>query len=57
MRYGAVRALIASNAFHHLGVPEWKSRFPDAAIFAPAQAIARVEKQSKLRGSSVRRPG
>ena len=49
-RYGAVRALVASNAFHYLGLPEWKARFPDAAIFAPAQAIARVEKRSHLRG-------
>lgn len=48
--YGAVRALVASNAFHHLGLPAWKARFPDAAVFAPAQAIARVEKQTKLSG-------
>jgi hypothetical protein len=47
-RYGAVRALVASNAFHHLGLPEWKTRFPDAALFAPAQAIARVEKRTGL---------
>ena len=49
-RYGAVRALVASNAFHHLGLPEWKARFPDAAVFAPVQAIARVEKRTGLRG-------
>lgn len=48
--YGAVRALVASNAFHHMGLPEWKAHFPDAALFAPAQSIARVEKQSKLTG-------
>ena len=49
-QYGVVRALVASNAFHHMGLAEWKLRFPDAAIFAPAQSIARVEKHSKLRG-------
>jgi hypothetical protein len=49
-QYGAVRALVASNAFHYLGLPEWKARFADAAIFAPAQSIARVEKHSKLTG-------
>jgi hypothetical protein len=49
-RHGAVRALVASNAFHHLGIPEWKARYPEAVIFAPAQSIARVERQSKLRG-------
>lgn len=49
-RYGVVRALVASNAFHHLGLREWKARFPDAALFAPAQSITRVEKQSRLLG-------
>jgi len=48
--YGTVRALVASNAFHHLGLAEWKARYPDAFIFAPAQSIARVERQTKLRG-------
>ena len=49
-RYGPVRALVASNAFHHMGIADWRTRFPDAAIFAPAQSIARVERQTKLRG-------
>ena len=49
-QYGPVRALIASNAFHHMGIPEWKSRFPHAAVFAPAQSVARVERQTKLHG-------
>jgi len=48
--YGPVRALIASNAFHYMGIPEWKRRFPDAAVFVPAQSIARVEWQTKLHG-------
>ena len=49
-RYGSVRALIASNAFHYLGLAEWKARFPGAALFAPTQSILRVEKRSKLYG-------
>ena len=48
--YAPVRALVASNAFHHLGLPEWKAHFPEAAIFAPSQAIGRVQKRSKLTG-------
>jgi hypothetical protein len=28
--FGSVRALVASNAFHHMGLPAWKARFPDA---------------------------
>ena len=49
-QFGAVRALVASNAFHYLGLREWKARFPGAAMFAPAQSIARVERQSALTG-------
>jgi len=49
-QYGTVRALVASNAFHYLGISEWKSRFPEAALFAPAQAIDRVERRTKLTG-------
>jgi hypothetical protein len=48
--FGAVRALVASNAFHYLGIPEWKARFPDATIFAPAQSIARVQAHAKISG-------
>src|SRR5262249_52126848 len=48
--YGKIVALVASNAFHHMGLRDWKARFPDAAVFAPAQSVARVEKQSKLSG-------
>jgi hypothetical protein len=48
-RYGEVRALVAPNAFHHLGLPAWKARWPGAEVFAPAQAVARVQKHSKLR--------
>jgi hypothetical protein len=46
--FGPVKALVASNAFHHMGLPAWKKRFPDAKVFAPAQAVARVTKQSGL---------
>lgn len=49
-RYGPVTALVASNAFHYLGVAEWKKRFPDAAVYAPLQSIARVERKTKLTG-------
>jgi hypothetical protein len=46
--YGPVRALVASNSFHHMGIPEWKARFPEAAVFAPAQSVARVRKKTCL---------
>jgi len=47
-RFGNVCALVASNAFHHLGIREWKARFPNAPVFAPAQSIARVKRQTGL---------
>lgn len=49
-KHGKVRALVASNGFHHLGLPAWKKRYPDAPVFAPAQSVARVEKHSKIQG-------
>jgi hypothetical protein len=48
--HGKIRALVASNAFHYLGLPAWKARYPDAKVFAPAQSIARVEKRSRIAG-------
>jgi hypothetical protein len=45
-----VKALVASNAFHHLGLPAWKARFPSAGVFAPAQSIKRVTAKSGLSG-------
>ncbi|MBK7662563.1 MAG: hypothetical protein IPJ21_03255 [Sterolibacteriaceae bacterium] len=48
-RFGAVRALVATNAFHHMGLAKWKARCPAAELFAPAQSIARVERQTGLR--------
>jgi len=47
-RYGPVKALVASNAFHYLGLPEWKRRHPDAVLYAPAQSIARVRRKTGL---------
>jgi hypothetical protein len=47
---GRVRALIAPNAFHLMGLKAWKERYPDVPIFAPTQSIARLEKQSKVKG-------
>jgi hypothetical protein len=47
---GSVRALLAPNAFHHLGLPAWKARFPDAPVFAPAQSIGRVAAKTGLTG-------
>ena len=47
-KYGCVLALVASNAFHHMGIPEWKLHFPGARVFAPAQSVPRVKKKTHL---------
>jgi glyoxylase-like metal-dependent hydrolase (beta-lactamase superfamily II) len=41
-----VRALVATNAFHTLGLAPWKARFPGAAVFAPPQSLQRVTRVS-----------
>ncbi len=45
---GRVRALVAPNGLHYMGMAAWKARFPDAAIFAPADAVVRVAKKTRL---------
>jgi len=42
---GTVRALIASNTFHHLGQRAWRERFPDAESYAPPRAVATLAKK------------
>jgi hypothetical protein len=46
--YGTVAALVAPNAFHHMGLVEWKKRFPQAPVFAPVQAVARVSRKTHI---------
>jgi len=43
--FGKVVALVASNAYHWLGQPSWRKRFPEARTFAPAQGIKRLSKK------------
>jgi hypothetical protein len=45
---GPVRVLLAPNSFHHLGLPEYRERFPEAALVASADAAARVSKKTGL---------
>src|SRR6188508_2535070 len=44
-KHGRPVALVATNGFHHLGLPEWKKRYPDAKLFAPAASAARIAKK------------
>jgi glyoxylase-like metal-dependent hydrolase (beta-lactamase superfamily II) len=44
-RWGGVGAIVATNGFHHLGVPTWKAAFPQARVYAPREAHARLRKK------------
>ncbi len=44
-RRGGVGAIIATNGFHHMGVPSWRAAFPKARVFAPLVAHPRLRKR------------
>ncbi|MCA9563367.1 MAG: hypothetical protein KC561_07750 [Myxococcales bacterium] len=44
--YGKVGAVVANNGFHHLGLPSWKDRFPEARFFAEDTAARRIKKKN-----------
>ncbi len=43
---GDVSALVAPNAYHHLGQAAWRARWPKAVSYAPEGALARLAKKS-----------
>jgi hypothetical protein len=43
---GTVSALIAPNAYHHLGQQAWRLHFPGATSYAPAGALPRLSRKS-----------
>lgn len=44
--HGEVTALVANNAYHHLGQAPWRARFPNAVSYAPSGALASLEKKN-----------
>ncbi len=44
---GPVTALVSPGPFHHLGLPGWKARYPDARLFATTGGLARIPGQHK----------
>ncbi len=44
---GGVSALVAPNAYHHLGQGVWRLRFPEAVSYAPEGAFARLHNKSQ----------
>lgn len=45
-KLGPVSALLAPNGFHHMGQAAWRKHFPNAASYAPEDAIKRVSGKS-----------
>lgn len=48
--FGEVGAVIAPNGFHHLGVAEWRQKFPKARFFAAPETVLRVRKKNPEAG-------
>jgi hypothetical protein len=44
---GEVAAIVSPGPFHHLGMPGWKARYPNARLFATAGGLTRIPKQHK----------
>ena len=45
--YGEVSAIASNNGFHHLGLADWKERFPSARLFADELAAKRIVAKNK----------
>jgi hypothetical protein len=45
--FGEVGAVVANNGFHHLGLAQWRTRFPAARFFASPESVARIKKKNK----------
>jgi hypothetical protein len=43
--FGPVRMLVATNAYHHMGLPLWSAAYPEARCYAHPNAQKRVQKQ------------
>lgn len=45
---GTVTAIVAPCGFHHLGIAEWRARFPKARVFAHPLATRRIAKKGDV---------
>jgi hypothetical protein len=45
--FGPVTALVANNAFHHLGQREWRAHFKDARSYAPARVVEKLDRKTQ----------
>ena len=48
LKFGAVTHLLAPNHYHHKGLAEYRTAFPDAHLCCSKAAMPRLEKQTQL---------
>jgi hypothetical protein len=44
---GTVKALVTPGSFHHMGLPIWSERYPEAGLYGPTSAAAHIAGQHK----------
>ncbi|MCK6546660.1 hypothetical protein L6R52_12490 [Myxococcota bacterium] len=47
---GEVGAVVAPNGFHHLGVAEWRAKFPRARFYAAPESVKRIRSKNASAG-------
>lgn len=47
---GEIGAVVAPNGYHHLGIAEWRQRFPRARYFAAAETVKRIRSKNPSAG-------
>ena len=47
---GRVVAIASPGPFHHLGMPAWQARYPEAKLYASPSGVDRIPKQHKGAG-------
>ncbi len=44
---GTLKAIVSPGAFHHLGMPAWKERYPHVPLFATSSGLSHIPNQHK----------
>lgn len=44
-KHGRPTAIVAPSPFHHLGIPEWSKRYPDAKLYGASSTNKRMAKK------------
>jgi hypothetical protein len=50
---GEVVGIASPGAFHHVGMPKWRTRYPKATLYATVSGVKRIPKQHKKESLSL----